>query len=92
MAEISIHLPSLLAHAVGGKRRVAVVGSTLSEALLDLKTRLPTLAVHLFDETGDFREHVLCFLNETNTRWLASLDHPVEEGDTLTIVQAVSGG
>jgi molybdopterin converting factor small subunit len=35
---------------------------------------------------------VLCFHNRTNTRWLQSLDVPVAEGDTLTILQAVSGG
>ncbi len=32
------------------------------------------------------------FHNEDNTRWLDSLAVPVREGDTLTILQAVSGG
>ena len=30
--------------------------------------------------------------NSANTRWLDSIDVPVNEGDTITILQAVSGG
>ncbi len=92
MAEISVKLPSLLAHAAGGARRIDVSGESLREALDDLKHRYPAVATHLFDEAGDFREHVLCFLNETNTRWLDSLEHPLSNGDTIVMLQAVSGG
>ena len=48
--------------------------------------------MHLFDETGGFRQHVLCFHNETNLRWLESDEVPVADGDRLTVLQAVSGG
>ncbi len=48
--------------------------------------------MHLFDETGDFRQHVLCFHNRTNTRWLPPAGVALEAGDTITILQAVSGG
>lgn len=91
MPKIAVSVPSLLAHAAGG-RRVHVTGESLEQALEDLRERHPRLAVHLFDETGGFREHVLCYLNETNTRWLESLDHPLSEGDRITVLQAVSGG
>ena len=50
------------------------------------------LAVHLFDEGGGFRTHVLCFHNDTNTRWLESLDVLLQDGDRITFLQAVSGG
>ena len=92
MPEISVSLPSLLASAAGGTRQINVTGKSLREALDDLKRQYPTVAVHLFDEAGVFREHVLCFLNDINSRWLGSLDHPVEDGDMITILQAVSGG
>lgn len=35
---------------------------------------------------------LLCFHNDENTRWLDDLDRPVRPGDTITIIQAVSGG
>lgn len=92
MPEISVKLPSLLAQAAGGTRRISVTGDTLREALDDLKRRYPTVAIHLFDETGEFRRHVLCFLNDTSFRGLDSLDHPVADGDTIFVLQAVSGG
>ncbi|MHC4827051.1 MAG: MoaD/ThiS family protein [Planctomycetota bacterium] len=87
-----MHLPSLLGPVVNGVHSVGVEGNTVSEVLAALVDRHPALAVHLFDETGGFRQHVLCFHNETNTRWLESLEVPVADGDTITILQAVSGG
>ncbi len=92
MATVAVQLPSLLSPVVGGKLRFTLEAATLREALAALIAREPRLGVHLFDETGAFREHVLCFLNDTNSRWLDSLDVPVSDGDTLTILQAVSGG
>jgi molybdopterin converting factor small subunit len=53
---------------------------------------VPALRVHLCDESGKFRPHVLCFLNEVNTRWLDGADPRLQQGDRITILQAVSGG
>jgi molybdopterin converting factor small subunit len=92
MARVTVQLPSLLAHAAGGASRIDASGESVAAVLDDLKNRHPILAVHVFDESGDFREHVLCFVNDTNTRWLSSLDCPVSDGDSLTVTQAVSGG
>ena len=92
MSRVTIELPSLLGHAVDGGRSLDVEARTLRGALETLFGRHPRLRGHLFDESGAFRQHVLCFHNQTNTRWLESLDVPVAEGDTITILQAVSGG
>ncbi len=92
MARVTVELPSLLGPIVGGERSVAVEAACLSGALEDLVMRRPALRVHLFDESGNLRQHVLCFHNGTNTRWLRSGEAPLSEGDTITIIQAVSGG
>lgn len=92
MAAVRILLPSMLAPMVGDKMSFTVDATTLRSALDAVTRREPRLGVHLFDESGRFRPHVLCFLNDTNSRWLESLDVPVRDGDTLTILQAVSGG
>ncbi len=89
---VRIELPSLLHHAADGEGSPCVEARTLRGALDALVGRHPRLRVHLFDERGAFRQHVLCFHNRTNTRWLESLDVPVAEGDTITFLQAVSGG
>ena len=70
-------------------KRVEDAPASSLRALLEAH---PALDVHLFDERGDLREHVLCFLNERNSRWLDSLDEPIRDGDEVVIMQAVSGG
>jgi molybdopterin synthase sulfur carrier subunit len=92
MASVTIELPSVLAPVVNGERSFTVDADTLPAALAALFEIQPGLKVHLYDETEAFREHVLCFHNKTNTRWMESIDVPLSDGDTITILQAVSGG
>lgn len=92
MPEVTVELPSLLGHVVNSERAVAVEAATVKGAIEALVERYPALAIHLFDETGCFRRHVLCFHNQVNTRWMSSTEVPVAAGDTITIMQAVSGG
>lgn len=88
---LTVELPSLLA-PIAGDKRLTVRGATLEEALDDLVCGHPQLRVHLFDESGVFREHVNCFWRGRSTRWMDTLDVPVAEGDVITLLQAVSGG
>ncbi len=92
MPRIPVHLPSLLTHCTQGRSRVEIEADTLNRCLEHLLDRYPLLRVHLFDESGAPRQHVLFFLNEENTRWLKQTDTPLKSGDSLTIVQSVSGG
>ena len=54
--------------------------------------KYPALRMHLLDESGAFRTHILCFVNDVNTREVASVDVPLKDGDEIKIVQAISGG
>ena len=92
LARVTVELPSVFEPILGDRRRIEVEADTLSRALAGLVEDSPVLSAHLFDETGGFRQHVLCLHNGKNTRWLESLDVPVADGDTITILQAVSGG
>ncbi len=92
MAQIEVQLPSLLANVLDGQCSYSVEADTLRGALRLLRERHPRVAVHLFQEDGELRPHVLCFLNQTNSRWFGTCDVPLKTGDTLLIMQAVSGG
>ncbi len=92
MASVTISLPSLLEPATGGVRELSASGETLRDVFTDLLEREPRLRPHLFDESGDLRQHVLCFHNGTNTRWMDGWDKPMSEGDVVLFMQAVSGG
>lgn len=91
MPRVTLEFPSLL-QSVLGVEEVSVEGDTLAEALESAYTKLPVLRGHLCDESGAFRPHVLCFLNDVNSRWLDVASQQLREGDRITILQAVSGG
>ena len=90
MAKVEVRLPSLLRPMADGHREVEVEASTVASALAGLLALYPALRVHLLDEAGAFRPHVLCFHNDTPRR--GDLDARVSAGDRITILQAVSGG
>ena len=92
MATLTVRLPRMLSGFTDGRMEVEIEGDTLAGALGALTARYPALGVHLFDERGTLRGHVLCFHNDENTRWLPTLERPVKSGDVITIMQAVTGG
>ena len=90
--KLTVRLPRVLVQIVGGEPTVEVGGDTLRQALEDLIRQHPALRVHLFDEGGDMRRHILCFCNDTYTRGRQGLDVPVGPGDSITILTSMSGG
>lgn len=90
--EVNVTLPALLAQCVGGAAEVQVRAETLAGALEALVRAYPLLRVHLYDDTGAQRQHVLILYNGQSIRWFPSLDLPLTEGDTISILQLVSGG
>ena len=89
---VEVTLPALLQDFAGGQRSQLVAATTVQGCLDSLCEKFPLLEHHLLDHLGQQRRHVVFFHNEDNTHWYESLDVPVKPGDTLTIVQAVSGG
>ena len=91
MARVTVTLPRLLEPAVGPVRRVELEAGSVGEGIDLLLERHPTLRVHLFDEEGGLRQHVLCFLGGQQTR-LEDRSIPITEPTEVTFLQAVSGG
>ena len=85
----TVRLPAVLDPATAGVRRVEVEGATLAEALEDLCRRVPTLRVHVFDDGGALRPHIVCIHAGASRR---RLDTPVGPQEEIVILQAVSGG
>ena len=91
MPTVIFSLPRLLEPAVGQIRRVELEAGTVGEAIDALVDRHPTLRVHLFDEAGSLRQHVLCFIDGSQTK-LADRSQPIGGPAQITFLQAVSGG
>lgn len=66
---------------------------TVGDALEALLAAEPQLESHLYDGHGDLYEHVRLLRNGANPfHEGAGLDEPVEAGDELALMPAVSGG
>lgn len=91
MAKVTLQLPGLL-RDVAGTTTLQLDAKTLAGALEAAYRAVPALRSHLCLEDGGFRAHVLCFLNEENSRDLKSLAVPLKDGDRISILQAISGG
>ncbi len=92
MDPVTVQLPAVLAQMVGGDRLFEVSGDTIGAALKDLVRQRPALGLHLFDDVGAIRRHILCFHNEVYVRGREGLDVSLRAGDSITILNSVSGG
>lgn len=89
VVSVTVTIPTMLAQLIGGARRHQVAASTVAGAVAALISEQRLLGVHIIDESGDVRRHVRVFHNDVGP---ASLDTTLTQGDTVTIIQAVSGG
>ncbi len=92
MSCVTVQLPRVLAGLIACERHVPVHGATVAEALRDLVRLHPPIGLHLFDDTGALRRHVLCFRNGVGVRSRAELDQALVDGDRVAIVNSVAGG
>ena len=95
MVAIRVMLPAVLT-VVLKRKFLDVEADTLAGALDAAYAECPALRAVLCDESGAFREHVLCLLETSagtqNTRWMPNLERPLIAGERIVIMQAVSGG
>jgi molybdopterin converting factor small subunit len=85
---LKVLVPSPLRSYTGG-REVEATGTTIAEVLADLERRHPGLRFRMIDEQDRMRPHIRLFVNGEQVFELA---HRLREGDSIQIVQALSGG
>src|SRR6202167_1917345 len=88
---IEVRIPTILRTYTDGAKQVEGSGATLAELLVDLEQRHGGLRDRLVDD-GALRRFVNVYLNDEDVRFLAGLDTPVKDGDTVTVLPAVAGG
>ncbi|UVI31579.1 MoaD/ThiS family protein [Paenibacillus spongiae] len=90
--KIDIVVPFLLSDCTGGRSGFSLEADTLEEAVHRLFADYPLLHHHVYNEEGRIRQHVLLYYNDENIEWLADRSIPLQAGDRLLVLQAVSGG
>jgi molybdopterin synthase sulfur carrier subunit len=81
---------SLRRHVQCAPQRVAPgsLRAVLQAALL----AAPELGHYLFDDQGNIRKHVAVFINKTMVLNRQHLDQALTTGDTVLVIQALTGG
>jgi molybdopterin synthase sulfur carrier subunit len=71
------------------EREVEAEGQSFAELLADLDRRYPGIRFRVVDEQGQTRPHMRFFVNGEQ---VFDLSRPLVAGDSVQIVQALSGG
>ena len=89
---ITLHVFGSLRQYCGGTEQLPMSAPDVRAALVDLERNHPALYRNICDETGKVRRHLNVFVNSDNVRDLKGVDTPLNAGDVLTVLPAVSGG
>ncbi|HEV2472313.1 MAG TPA: MoaD/ThiS family protein [Chthonomonadales bacterium] len=90
--EVTVTIPALLADCTGGQSTFTLEAATLAGALERMRQTYPLLRLHLYEESGRLRQHVVIFYNGENSRRLDQQETSLQPGDRIEVLQAVSGG
>ena len=82
--------PALTRHVPCAPQQVA--GGTLAAALGQAFAAAPALRGYVLDEQGAVRKHVAVFVNGRMIASRRELGVPLAPGDTVMVIQALTGG
>jgi sulfur-carrier protein len=85
----TVRIASPLRSYTGGASQVAADGATLRDVLASLERHYPGIRFRMIDEQDSIRPHIRLFVNTTEAKELAA---PVQAGDTVHVICALSGG
>jgi molybdopterin converting factor small subunit len=86
---VKVRIPDPLRSYTNQQKIVDAAGDTLGAVLSDLDHSYPGLRFRMVDEQNRIRKHMKVFVNDEAVRDLAT---PIDAGDEVTIMQALSGG
>jgi len=84
-----VFIPPPLRSYTGGRARVKVEGATLGAVLDSLDVSYPGFRFRIVDEQDRIRSHIRFVVRE---EFIHTLTHPLEPGDEIQIICALSGG
>ena len=91
-ASIPVQIPATLRSECGGRSQLIVSAATVGGALRQLEQHHPAVYRSVCDETGAVRRHIHLFVNMDLLLGVNNFEAPLDPGDTLFIMPAVSGG
>jgi sulfur-carrier protein len=89
---IEVKIPTILRTYTGGEKSVEAKGDTLSALIDDLDASHTGLKSRLITDEGALHRFVNVYVNDEDVRFTGSLQTPIADGDSVTILPAVAGG
>ncbi|KQS66069.1 MoaD/ThiS family protein [Modestobacter sp. Leaf380] len=89
---IEVRIPTILRTHTGGNKTVSGAGETLGALVDDIEGQHPGIKGRLVTDEGKLHRFVNVYVNDEDVRFTGSLDTPVKDGDSVTILPAVAGG
>jgi len=83
-----VRLDPLFLYLTEGQEVIEVKGENVGQCLDSLQTSFPGLKSELLNRQGQLWDDIGVYLNNSSTY----LNHPVKDGDELTILKALAGG
>jgi sulfur-carrier protein len=88
---IEVRIPTILRPYTKDQKTVEAEGSTLSAVISNLDAQYPGIGERLLED-GALRRFINVYINDEDVRFLGSLEAPIKDGDSITILPAVAGG
>jgi molybdopterin converting factor small subunit len=88
---IKVHIPTPMRQHTAGNAVVEVPGGTVQAALDALGQQFPDIRQRMFDG-AQLKRFLNVYLNDEDIRYLAELQTPAGERDTIVILPAMAGG
>lgn len=89
---VTVRVPGPLRRLTNGNAEVSVEGATVAEALINLDGEYPGFRDRIYDDSGNLRQFINIYVNDSDIRFSHGLETPISERDELSIVPAVAGG
>ena len=89
---IEVRVPTILRSYTGGSKVVEGAGDTLAALIDDLDAKHNGIKGRLITAEGGLHRFVNIYVNDEDVRFLGSLETPLKDGDSVTVLPAVAGG
>lgn len=89
---VTIRIPLVLTRLTNGQAEVQVQASTVREMLENLEAAYPGIKPRLCNESGELRNMLNVYVNNTDIRFLERAETRLQEGDQVSIVPLIAGG
>lgn len=89
---INVYIPAPFRQLTANQAKLNAEGDTVKELLHNLESRFPGLRAMLYDQGNEISEQINIFVNDRDIASLKGKETPLQDGDEITMLMAMSGG